>query len=102
MLTLPPASRRSARMGVMDSHSANRREQWRLAKRRQREREEDGIGRVEIYYSPVVIEALIAQSIDAGRTEEQAEKESRNRKKVATALADVVEHWARWYLTKRS
>ena len=45
--------------------SANeKREGWRLAKRKQRARESDGIKRASIYYSKVVIEALIAQGED--------------------------------------
>jgi|KBSMisStandDraft_5_1062788.scaffolds.fasta_scaffold2177372_1 hypothetical protein len=89
----PPARRRNR---------ATQREGWRLAKRRQREREEDGIERISIYYGAVVIEALINQSIDAGHNEEDAGKQSRNRKKVAADLANIVEQWARTYLAERA
>jgi hypothetical protein len=75
---------------------------WRDAKRRQRARESDGITRCSIYFSAVVIEALIAQSEDAGLTEDEAGKASRNRKKVAADLTDVVEQWARTYLAERA
>jgi hypothetical protein len=78
------------------------REQWRLAKRRQRERESEGIKRCTTYYGAVVIEALIAQSEDAGHTEDEAERQSRNRKKVAADLANIIEQWARWYLAERA
>jgi hypothetical protein len=78
------------------------REQWRLAKQRQRQREEDGIKRVSIFYSAVVIEALIAQSEDAGHSEQEAGKQSRNRRKVAADLADIIEQWARRYLAERT
>jgi hypothetical protein len=79
-----------------------KREQWRAAKRRQRERESEGINRGMIYFGAVVIEALIAQSEDAGLTFEEAGKASRNRKKVAADLANVVEQWARKYLSERA
>jgi hypothetical protein len=93
MLQRPPSRRRNR---------ATKREAWRLAKRRQRTREIEEIKRCSIYYSKVVIEALIAQSEDAGHTEEEAGKASRNRKKVAADLADVVEQWARRYLAERA
>ncbi len=73
-----------------------------MAKRRQRARETDGIKRVSICYSKVVIEALIAQSEDTGHTEEEAGKASRDRKKIAVHLTDVIEQWARRYLTERA
>ena len=79
-----------------------KREAWRLAKRRQRARESDGIERCTIYVSEVVIEALIAQSEDAGHTEEEAGRQSRNRKKVAADLANIIEQWARRYLAERA
>lgn len=89
----PPSRRRDR---------ADKREQWRLAKRRQRARESEGIRRCTIYFSKVVIEALIAQGEDAGMTEDEAGRESRNRKKVAVILADVVEKWAHRYLAERA
>jgi len=51
---------------------------------------------------PVVVEALVAQGIDAGLTEEQAEAESRNPQKRAAALAAVQANWARGYLARRN
>jgi hypothetical protein len=89
----PPARRRQR---------TDKRLQWRLAKRRQRARESDGIRRSTIYYSKVVIEALIAQGEDAGMTEDEAGRQSRNRKKVAADLANVIEQWARRYLAERA
>jgi hypothetical protein len=81
---------------------ATKREAWRLAKRRQRARESDGVKRSTIDCGAVVIEALIAQAEDAGMTEEEAGRESRNRKKVAANLTDVVEQWALKYLRERA
>jgi hypothetical protein len=78
------------------------REQARDRKRRQREREADGIRRVSIYFGKVVIEALIAQSLDAGHTEDEAGKQSRNRKRVAADLAAIIDEWARRYLARRA
>jgi hypothetical protein len=78
------------------------RARWRTAKREQRLRERGGVRRVSITYGPVVVEALIAQGLDAGMSEDAAGRESRNRKKVAADLADVVEHWARRYLSERA
>jgi hypothetical protein len=48
-----------------DAKRKGNREANRLAKRAQRAREANGIRRASIYYSPVVIKALIAQSVDA-------------------------------------
>jgi hypothetical protein len=93
MLTRPPSRRRKRN---------EKREQWRLAKRRQRARESDGIKRCTLYYGKVVIEAVIAQGEDAGMTEDEAAKQSRNRKKVVAILADVVEEWASTYLAERA
>jgi hypothetical protein len=93
MLDRPPARHRNR---------AAKREAWRAAKQRQRAREIEGIKRCTMYYGPVVIEALIAQSVDAGHTEDEAAKQSRNRKKVAADLADVIEQWARTYLAERA
>ena len=93
MHDLPPARRRDR---------ATKREQNRLAKRRQRARESEGINRSTIYFGNVVIEALIAQSEDAGLTPDEAGRESLNRKKLAANLADVVEQWARRYLAERA
>lgn len=94
-MTLRPPSRRRPRTDTQ-------REQWRLAKQRQRAREGDGTKRASIYYGKTVIEALIVQSIDAGHSEEEASKQSRDRKKVAADLADVIETWARTYITERA
>ena len=51
---------------------------------------------------PMVIEALIQQGKYAGLTERQAEAASRDRKKLATMLADNEHAWARWFLGKES
>ncbi|MGO4506023.1 hypothetical protein AB4Z51_03315 [Bradyrhizobium sp. 2TAF36] len=93
MLTRPPARHRKR---------TTKREGWRLAKRRQRERDSEGIKRCAIYFGAVVIEALIAQGEDAGLTEDEAGRQSRNRKKVAADLANIVETWARTYLAERA
>ncbi|MDE5461154.1 hypothetical protein [Bradyrhizobium sp. CSS354] len=93
MLHRPPSRRRTR---------ASQREQWRAAKRRQRQRETEGIKRSTITYDAVVIEAVIAQGEDARMSEDEAGKQSRNRKKVAAILADVVEKWARTYLAERA
>jgi hypothetical protein len=77
------------------------RARWRTAKRRQREREIGGVRRVPIYVGEVVLEALIAQGLDAGMTEEEACRQSRNRKLVGAALASLIEEWARRYLAER-
>lgn len=50
---------------------------------------------------PLVIEALIAQAVDAGLTESEAEAESRDRMKVAAALAAINLAWAKMYLARR-
>ena len=84
------------------SAAARIREQNRLAKRRQRARETEGVCKNTIFYSPTVIAALIAQSEDAKLTTEAAERESRNPKKVAVALAAVIEEWAARYLAARA
>jgi hypothetical protein len=70
-------------------------------KRRQRERENGNFGKAMVYYSPVVAEALIAQAEDGDVLPEQAEKDSRDRKKVAAALTAVAKEWADLYLKKR-
>jgi hypothetical protein len=94
MLDRPPAKRHRTRK--------QKREQWRLAKRRQRAREEEGIKRSTITYGDVVVEAMIAQAEDAGMKPDEAGKHSRNRKKVAVTLSANVEWWARTYLAERA
>ena len=84
-----------------DRKRDRRREQDRERKRRQRQREQDGGRFYRICVSPVGIEAIIAQSKDAKMTTEAAERASRDRKKVAADLADVIEQWAVRYLAER-
>jgi hypothetical protein len=81
---------------------ARARERWRSAKRDQRLRERGGIRRVPITYGPLVIEAIIAQGLDAGMSEDAAGRESRSRQAVARTLANVIEEWARRYLSERA
>jgi hypothetical protein len=78
------------------------RARWRSAKRRQRQREIGGIRRVPIYVGEVVIEAIIAQGLDAGMSEGESCRQSRNRKRVAAALASLIDTWARRYLAERA
>jgi hypothetical protein len=77
------------------------RARWRTAKREQRQRERGGVRRVPIFIGEVVIAALIEQGRDSGLSEDSAGRESRSRKKIADALGDVVEAWARRYLAER-
>jgi hypothetical protein len=77
------------------------RERWRAAKRRQRAREIGGIRRAPITYGPTVVKAIIAQGRDAGLSEEEACRQSRNRKKIAAALGNLIEEWACAYLVGR-
>jgi hypothetical protein len=80
---------------------ARDRARWRTAKREQRLRERGGVRRVPILVGEVVIAALIEQGRDSGLSEDAAGRESRDRKKVAANLADLVEAWARAYLSAR-
>ena len=70
--------------------------------RQYRQRRKAGVAVDRVPVPPVVVEALVAQGIDAGLTEEQAEAESRNPQKRAAALAAVQANWARGYLARRN
>jgi hypothetical protein len=94
MLERPPARH--------DRDRDRDRARWRSAKRTQRQRERGGIRRVPILIGEIVIEAIIAQGIDAGMSADEACRQSRNRKQVAAALASLISEWARTYLAARA
>jgi hypothetical protein len=84
-----------------DTQREHRRQLSRERKRRQRQRQGDGIKHVAVYYGPVVVEALIARSRDAGMTEEKADRAARSAKQVAADLANILHQWASRYLAER-
>jgi hypothetical protein len=94
MLNRPPARRHKKR-------TERERELDRLRKGDQRKRESDGTTTYPGRASPLLIEALIARSIDAGYTEKEAERASRDRKKVAADMVEIGNEWARRYLRER-
>jgi hypothetical protein len=97
MLTRPPARARRRRR----KRTARERRQDRLRKDDQRKRESNGIAPYRGRASPLLIEALIARSVDAGMTEKEAEGASCDRKKVAADMAEIGDEWARRYLKQR-
>lgn len=73
-----------------------------VTQRRYRRRRSAGVIVPLIETPPIVIEALIAQGIDAGLSEKQAGAESRDRMKVAAALSVINFDWAKMYLARRN
>ena len=85
-----------------DAKAARRRELNTLAKRRQREREKRAGGWFcRLLVTPIMTEAVIAQSEDAGMTKDEAERASRSRKKVTADLNAINGEWAVRYLVER-
>jgi hypothetical protein len=91
----------STRERLTTQERDRKREQNRLAQRRCRALKSKGICVYAVHASPIVIEALIARSEDAGLSAERAERDSRNPEKVGIDLADVLTEWARQYLKNR-
>lgn len=73
-------------------------------KRAQRAREKLNQRQYKITVSETVLKAHRLQSKDANAkmTDDQADRASRNRKKVAADLAGILEHWAIDYTIKHS
>jgi hypothetical protein len=94
----PPAADRKRRR---KRRTAAERERDRLRKDDQRKRESGGTTTYLGRANPLLTEALIARSIDAGMTENEAERASRDRKKVAQDVAEITDEWARRYLRAR-
>jgi hypothetical protein len=97
MLHRPPARARTRRR----KRTAIERELHRLAEARRRARVHKHIKLHKIRAGEIVYEALKARSIDAGMTEEAAERATRDRKKVDADLTGIVLQWARHYLAER-
>lgn len=56
--------------------------------------------RPNIPVSKLVKKALVEQAVDGGVPRHEAEEEVKDRKRVASLLAEVHENWARFYLGK--
>ena len=73
----------------------------RKARKAQAYRRRCGDPVVGVRVRPVVIDALIAQGVDSGLTEAEAEAETRDRAKVADLLDQNSVEWAQRYLEER-
>ncbi|MCA1415288.1 hypothetical protein I6F30_29775 [Bradyrhizobium sp. NBAIM20] len=96
MLHRPPSRPPSSRQ-----KRQRRREQNRLAQARRRARERKHQKLYNVHADEVVLDAVIAHSIDAGLSVDAAERDARNRKKVSADLSEIIRQWARNYLRER-
>jgi hypothetical protein len=78
-----------------------KREQWRLAKIRQRARERKHEKLYKVRAGEVVLDAVVARSIDGGLAAEAAERDSLDPRKVSVDLSDILTQWALNYLKER-